>query len=607
MTGRAPLTGHVPTNVRDRVRAGRSALVGLLLVLVTVTGCVQVPTGGPIKKVAGTTDACQSCVNVEVDPPVAGSTPKQIVDGYLRATTNYQPNYKVARQFLTSGSAESWQPEAGAVIYTGSTQVVGDTVRLEGVQTGALGADRTFTAADKPLAVGFRLVQENGEWRIDKPPDGLFVAEFSFRQFYIGYSVFFFANGTSLVPERIYLPTLRNQASVASALMTALLEGAPAWLSSAVSSAIPVGTSLSAGSVTITNGVAELGLSANLIGLDDPARSQLAAQVVYTLRQVSGIKGVRITTDTQQFRVPEGDPASSVIPVDAFSREIDPVPYVPDVMFALAGGGVQQVSDPNETPTLSPIDGPLGVTKRTERTKLDPSSLAVSVNGTDVAVATRDRTALHRSPVTGATEATQLATGLREVLRPQFSRYGEVWAIGRQNGRQRLWRFAGKDEPTNAVDAPVLRGAGEITAFRISPDGVRMALVRQVGGRSELGLARIVRGETVTVDGWRPIRLAPPDGRPYTRISDVAWLDANELLVMAADSEDGPLVPVRTFADSFSITPEAGVADWDASQLSVLTRPQTVVVVGREEQAWRDDTSQWREFVDGVDAIAYPG
>ena len=80
------------------------------------------------------------------------------------------------------------------------------------------------------------------------------VAEYSFNRFYQAYQVYFVGNGTSLVPERIYLPTLRNPANVASALMTALLGGpVRAGWSRPWSRRSRPDTTLSVDSVTITN------------------------------------------------------------------------------------------------------------------------------------------------------------------------------------------------------------------------------------------------------------------------------------------------------------------------------------------------------------------
>ena len=82
-------------------------------------------------------------------------------------------------------------------------------------------------AATRRSKVNFGLVQEDGEWRIDKPPPGLMVAEFVVPVLLPGLPayLYFVSNDSALVPDSIYLPTLRNPANVASALMKALLNG----------------------------------------------------------------------------------------------------------------------------------------------------------------------------------------------------------------------------------------------------------------------------------------------------------------------------------------------------------------------------------------------
>ena len=88
---------------------------------------------------------------------------------------------------------------------------------------------------------------------------------------------------------------------------------------------------------------------------------------------------------------------------------------------------------------------------------------------------TDGRTTLRRA-ATDTGEVTKLATGLTRMLRPQFTRYGEIWTVGRAGRKQRLW-LSSPDQNSEAV-APLLQD-GEITAFRISPDGARIALVRE--------------------------------------------------------------------------------------------------------------------------------
>jgi hypothetical protein len=371
-------------------------------------------------------------------------------------------------------------------------------------------------------------------------------------------------------------------------------------------------TSLSVESVTITNSIAEVALSDAVLMLPDPQRSLMAAQIVYTLKQAPGVKGVLITVNQQPLRVLESDPVSMVIAVDAFARDIDPVPFVSgDQLYAVADGRVQRVTGTSDTAEVSPINGPLG------QRRVGVESLAVSVTGTDLAVVTRDGTALRRAQtVTG--EVTTMASGLSDLLRPQFTRYGEVWALGRQDGKQKMWLFTadqkmGADKIEEArlvVDTPVLDQA-KVTAFRISPDGSRIALVRETSKGDELGLARVIRGDRkVTVNGWRPVNLTQDGGTQVTQIEDLAWLDANELLLLGAATEDAARSAVRVTADASRITTEGGEpANWDPKQLTVLRRPPTAVVVGRSGETWWDDGGHWLPLLNGipVEAIAYPG
>jgi hypothetical protein len=578
----------------------------ILIVLATLlgaAGCVTVPISGPIEKVEGQEAGCQNCVNVQVQPPGVGDKPRDIVEGYLRATSNYQPNYSVAKQFLSQMAVEKWSPESGASIYTGSPTATAnpETVRLTGRLVGGLLPDRTYIARDQDLQIDFRLVQENGEWRIDDPPPGLMVAEYSFTSFYQPYDLYFVGNSTSLVPDHIHLPALSNPANVASALMKALLKGPSKWLKPAVASVIPPNTSLSVDSVTITDGIAEVPLSDSVLALPDPQRSLLAAQIVYTLRQVGGVRGVLIKVDEQPYRVPVpgSDPTSFTIPVDAIPREIDPVPFVSeDQLYAVRRGAVELIRTTTNTPAPEPLGGPLG------KAAFHVDALAVSATNTDLAVTTDRRTTLRRASIaTGAPGTPKtLLSGVTDLLRPQFTRYGEIWEIGRQGGpRQRMWMFTDKKIDVVTPDL----GDEEVTAFKISPDGTRMALVRRTArGGSELGLAKIIRSpDKITVDGWQVLNTAQTSMPPIRTIADVAWLDATELLVLGAADSASAYAPYRVVADASRITPEGEPQNWDAVELAVLPRTQAAIIVGRQG-TWKDDGSQWLPFLEKITHIS---
>jgi Lipoprotein LpqB beta-propeller domain/Sporulation and spore germination len=586
-----------------------AAIFIVLASLLGAAGCVTVPTSGPIEPVEGQQPGCQNCVNVEVAPPAVGAEPREIVEGYLRATSNYQPNYSVARQFLTRMAAEKWSPEAGVLIYRGSPVAAGEKVTFDGTLVGALGSDRSFTARDEPFKWNFGLHQEeDGQWRIGNPPPGLMVDEFWFKSFYQPYDVYFVGNGRSLVPDRIYLPALSNPANVASALMKALLDGPSKWLKPAVSSAIPPNTSLSVDSVTITdNGMADVPLSDSVMALTDPQRSLLAAQIVYTLRQIGGVKGVLIKANQQPYRVPGSDPNTLAISVDAIPRDLDPIPFVAsEQLYAVQDRLVTQVTTTSDSPAVSKLAGPLG-----ER-DYAINALAVSVTNTDLAITTNGRTMLRRAPIASVepTQPSTLLSGKRDLLRPQFTRYGEIWVIGREGDRQRIWMFTA-DEKEFVIDPA--RGNQNVKAFKISPDGTRMALIRTntETGDDEVELAQIIRSDKITVAHWRTLDTTQTNMPAIRRIQDVAWLDATELLVLGApDAAATMLAPFRVVEDASGITAHGEPQTWNAAELTVLPRTQSAIIVDRADPndwTWKYDGNQWLTFVNKVSTAAYPG
>jgi hypothetical protein len=507
-------------------------------------------------------------------------------------------------------AAEKWSPEAGVLIYRGSPVAAGEQVTFDGTLLGALAGDRTYTARDEPFKWNFGLhKEEDGQWRIDNPPPGLMVEEFWFDSFYQPYDVYFIGNGGSLVPDRIYLPALSNPANVASALMKALLNGPSKGLRRAVSSAIPPNTDLSVDSVTITDEIAEVSLSDSVLALPDPKRSMLAAQIVYTLKQIGGVKRVLIKANQQPYRVPGSDPNTLAISVDAIPRDLDPIPFVAsEQLYAVQDRVVQQVTTTSDSPTVSKLPGPLG-----ER-DYAINALAVSVTNTDLAITTNGRTTLRRAPIAleGATQPSTLLRGKNDLLRPQFTKYGELWVIGRDGDRQRIWMFPADKKESFVIDSAVLDDPG-VKAFKVSPDGTRMALIRRntETGDDELELAQIIRSDKIAVTHWRTLDTTQTNMPAIRRIQDVAWLDATELLVLgASDAAATMLAPFRVVEDASGITAYGEPQDWNAAELTVLPRTQSAIIVDRTApgRTWKYDGNQWLSFIEkGVSTAAYPG
>lgn len=595
----------------SRSRSGPGGLwvvVAAMVLAAGLSGCVRVPVSGPVERVGGQQPACQNCVTVSVDPPSLGDSPLQVVQGFLRANNSYQPNYSVARQFLTPAAASTWRPEAGVTIYRGFPAARGPRVGLTGTVRGTLGPDRTYTTRIGRLRVDFGLTREAGEWRISRPPAGLLVEEYAFSSYYQSYNLYFFGRSPrgpralpgyvpTLVPEPIYLPDVRSQAGVASVLTNALLSGPSAWLRPAVTTTFPPGTALSVDSVSVLDGVATIPLSDAVVPLNDQQRRQLATQVVYTLKQVAGVQGVAVTVNGQPLAIPGADPATGVLSVDVVAREMDPIPAVAgDSLYVLRRGKVEVVSQAAGDPATAPVPGPVGDGRP------EVSSLAASLSNTDFALVTGGGRRVQIAPVAGG-KATTVLTGVSRVLRPQFTRFGELWVLGRMGGRQRLWVISGGRRVE--VASPVL--SQPISAFKVSPDGSRIALVRRAGPRSELGLARVIRAQGITLDGWLPLNLSRAEEPTLASVQDVSWSDATDLLVLGTESAAADPIPYRVSQDASTISVEGDSTGLKARTLTTLLGSQSAVVVGKDDQAWRNDGTQWLPFLDQVSAATYPG
>ncbi|WP_375426571.1 LpqB family beta-propeller domain-containing protein [uncultured Friedmanniella sp.] len=581
-------------------------LVPLLLVpLLLLSGCVNVPTSGPIEKIEGSQASCDNCVNVEVPPPAADDDPTTIVRNYLRANANYQPSYAVAREYLSATAAAKWDPDAGATLYSDPSYVVsGNTVTLTGRQVGFLSPQRTFSARPQKLLQKFQLIRENGQWRIDSPPGGLMVVQSSFDSLYKPYDVFFLGSAGSLVPQSIYLPNLRNPDNVASALVKTLLGGPSTWLAPAVITAVPKGTTLSGDAVTIVNGVAQVPLSSQVQQLAAADRTRLTAQLVYTLQQVTGVKKVLLLTDNQPFPVPESEPGDLAVPVGAVPAGLDPVPFVSsEQLYAVRRGELATVSTNADSHELTRVVGPLG------DGRVLVTSVAVSLTNSTLAAVT-DRGSVLRQTTPGTTSVTTVTPpGASHLLRPQFSRNDQLWVAGEQGGRQRMWIVT--PAAATEVRVPDLLGH-RLVAFRLSPDGTRMAMLLERGGTTELGLARVVRkGTTTTVSSWYALSTETAAGTtkppPRTFMQDVAWTDATNLMVLRRQGTAGPFVPVRVSDDASRVTPEVESHTWEPRGLAVLQRTKTALLVSADGQVYRDDGTTWQPYLTKVSAVATPG
>ncbi|GAB3624549.1 MtrAB system accessory lipoprotein LpqB [Mariniluteicoccus endophyticus] len=571
---------------------------GLVMALL-LCGCTQIPVAGPVVPADGPARVPEVSVEISADPPRPGATPGMIVNGYLQAMSTYQQGYATARLFLAPEVRDAWRPEDGVTVYADGYGVTSapESAVLEAPVVGRVGADGAYENVDEKMRLDFGMVRdESGEWRIGRPPPGIVISQYLFGRFYQRVNTYFYdPEFSSLVPDPIFLP---RGPQLATPMLQALLRGPTGWIRPVVVSAIPTQARLNVQSASIdSRGVVEVSLNQAVAGLADDQRSRAAAQIVWTLGQLDGVTGVRLTVDGQPWAVKEQ--VQGVIPVGAYSW-LDPIPTQRSPqLYGATATGVVRINDTSRGVELTPVAGPLGGQGAVRW-------LAAAPAGDRLAAVTDDGGTLWDAPI-GETAAQRVLVDYKDLLRPQWVGTGapQLWAIGDQGGTQDV-RVLVNSKPVN-VAAPAFAGA-RVRAFRLSPDGVRMAAILERDGRLEVGLARVDRaGPEPVVEEWRPLRLGDVPAEAPRAPVDVSWTDATTLMVLAADDPKQPARPYRVDQNAFEVAIIGQPDSWQATQL--VTAPRNgaarALVVGARG-VWRyDEDYRWPMLTRDVTTAAY--
>lgn len=578
------------------IRTLRWIALALAFVLGGVTACSEVPTSGPVDRVPGPEPTCRGCLNVDPADPRPGDDPKTIVEGYMQAMASYEPTYATARKYLTKDAAERWDPDQGVYIYVGQlTATTPTSIVLDARLVGGLEPDRGFRVQDQRMRPSFGLKKEDGEWRIQNPPKGLLIPKSTFDTFYDSYNTYYLGRDGTLVPDTIYLP---QQANIPSALMLALLDGPSLAVAPVVTTALPTTTKLNVQSVTVKGGVARVQLSDAINELNDQQRTQMATQVAYTLNQAQ-VQAVQFEVDGEIYRVPGADPDGTFAINSDQVREVAAIPpRASEQLYGAVKRGARLIEDPAGQTELVAVPGEFG-----DRGGIE--SMSVSLNERDLAVVTNDSTVLRQQPDGG--EPTVVIKDANDLIRPQYSRQGELWAIGQKDGTQHIWVQLGDQLIEAEAQSPL--GDARIVAFRISPDGSRIAMIREVGSTRELGMAWINRLEgRITVGGWSRLDTAANQGATITQFRDVAWRDDSRLMVIGSAGPQAPVGVFEVSQDASTITSIGELADSKAVEIATAPAHNQVALLTSEGYAYRLDAARrWARMAEDLNSLTYPG
>lgn len=557
--------------------------IALLAALPLLAACATIPTSGPIEQgVEVTLDSSDQVIRVIARPPAPDMTPSQIVSGFLQASASFEDDHAVARQFLTPSAAVTWDPSGSVNVYDGVPTIVPDGVAdvdMTATRIGGIDAEGHYDVATpgELIEATFRMEFVNGNWRIATPPSGLLLSRSDVERAFRVYDVFFLdPSFTTLVPDPRYFPV--DGPTPATAIARALVAGPTEWLAPAVRTGFPDGSTLAVDAVPVVEGVARVDLDPQVRFADAETRQAFSAQLVWSLRQVPGVRFLNLNAGGQTLDVPG---APNPQPIDSWSA-FDPnaMPWGTTAYGVLGG----RVIDLDRTPPL-PIPGGAGLASP------PLSGIAVSLRGDLIAGLDADA----RLWIGTTTAGTSLTPADAEPgqSRPSFGRDREAWAVGPDG---KLRRVTASGEATE-VQVDGLPPKAQLESIAMSRDGTRAALTVRRGPRTYVMLAIVtVREEVRRVES--PVRV---DNR-LTTVTDVAWADDDRLIVLGVEGAGAPSIfdidLSRGQVRSLGAPPGA---------TRIAAAPGAPILAATiDERVWTYSSGPWRLGPEGS-SPAYPG
>jgi len=594
MSSRRPVA---VSGARRRARGLTALLVTTVVAAVVLAGCASIPTSGAVREGSGVrSDSRDLIIRALARPPSPGMTDVQIVNGFLLASADFDGDHGVARQFLTTDAATSWNPAAQTVVYDES-QAVDVVARTPGqvafsahkLAVITVQGDYQLAARSSMTTAGFTLKKVAGQWRIATLPSILFVTQGDVDRAYRTFDVYFPDPTRSvLVPNQVLLP---YGPGTSTALVRSLLAGPTDWLKPAVRSAFPAGMKLVVDSAPIRpGGVVQVDLGGAQTQAGTADLNTMSAQLAWTLRQLPDVTGQQITIDGAPIAAAG---AGTIQPIQSWAT------YDPDAFasgartFFVRSGRLVELRAGGAS-KVAVVPGVLGDGRQPLR------SPALSTSSADVAGLDRAGAHLLVGHVSATDKARTVLTGT-SFTAPGWDRLDEVWTVDRSASGPVVWTVPlGKDPVRVTVrDLP----AGRVLAFRVASDGVRVAaVVEDTTGDGSLYLGRIERvNGHIAVAGFRPVDTRVSGTSTITDVQDVTWAAADRFAVLGT-SQNGTLEPSLVSLTGLAVQTLGPVDQAKLPIVSMATAPGRQVLVGTGDgNLWTFDGLGWALVGEGSD------
>lgn len=466
------------------MRAAITRLCAVAVAALCLSACAGIPTSGPVTKVAADSGFGQSTVLYAPAGPAKDSTPQEIVRGYLDAMLAYPMTTGTASAFLTPEAAKRWHSLAGVRVYSApqvaapvtSTPRSADqpdprldhvTVQVSVVNESRLDEQGRYTQMSGNSEITFRLTRINGQWRIGNPQNGLLVNRKFFTDYFRPFNIYMFDRpGNRLVPVPVYV-AVGDQ--LATALVTSLARGPAPDPNGTMRTYVPPLRTLRPSVPLTSDGITDVEFDEEFGNLTKYAQNHLAAQIVWTLRQVPDINAVRLVGGTTTLS-PNGLTAE---PIGSWGV------YGPSIArgqaYVISENRVFEINDGH----AAPLAGPWGKNARGAR------FVAISSDGVAAVLASGDEMRITNRE--GGSSRT--ITGNRFIA-PRWDDDGTAWLIDRVGGHTRV-RVSHRSSLTT-LPTDGLAGL-DVSTFALSPDDSRYVVTAKRGSTTGIYVGAVRR------------------------------------------------------------------------------------------------------------------
>jgi len=485
----------------------------LALLSAVLVACTAIPSSGPVNSTDRSTGVDTSDVDFLPPGPSTGATPEEIIAGFIAAGTAAQDNYRVARSYLADEVDEDWNPNASVLIRQGEplVTVVSNTVARY-VAPVIASVDELGRYSSSPSVssqtLDFRLVREDGEWRISGLADGIVLTEAAFAEAFSSYRLYYFSAGyRELVPD---IRWFASRGEVSSKIVRGLLEAPSFWLDQgATVSAFPEGTQLALTPISVVDGVASVDLTTRVLTADEITRSRMLTQLTASLSQVQGISSARISVNQNDLVISAPGEEGPTLSSGRDPRSV----VLRDRRFGyVQGGSVQEIEGlSSEVASLIP-----------QRIFYSPEF--------DRALATRTDGLWSLEPGREPVIVDPRASLVRGVI----DNCGFVWSSTGEASPEMAQIISPQGE---IVPLPLEIGSNSsLVSFELARDDTRLLLLVQTETGVRVLLGAITRDDTCQpVALGELVELGPVEGTAV----DAAWIDDSRLAVVVKEDSTG--------------------------------------------------------------------